>query len=273
MRTRTPLAVAAAWPIAALLAVISLGGLLVPAVYAREAPAWVAQAIGQDWFDLVVAAPCVAIAGVLARRSHRWRAILAGAYAYVAYELVIYAFAVHMNALFLLYCATLGGASFALIALVGDLRAQAPRLELDRGGARLAGAYLIAIGAVFALLWLGEDVPAMLRHEAPESLVATGLATNPVHVIDLSFVLPAHVIVGVLAWRGRDQVLARVVLAFGVLMAASIGGMMVVIRMQGGPGATPVIAAMFAVAAASALVLARATLGRWRPSATSPASP
>jgi hypothetical protein len=273
MRTRTPLAVAAAWPIAALLAVVSLGGLLAPATYAREAPAWVEQAIGQDWFDLVIAAPCLVIAGVLARRSLRWRAVLAGAYGYVVYELLIYAFAVHMNALFLLYCATLAGASFALIALIGDLRAQAPRLELDRFGGRLAGGFLIVLGALFALLWLGEDVPALIRHQTPATLVETGLFTNPVHVIDLSFVLPAHVIVGVLAWRGRDRVLAPVVLAFGVLMAASIGAMMVVIRARGGVGATPVIAAMFVVSAASALVLARATLGRWRPSATSPASP
>lgn len=250
------------WLIAGLLALVSLGGLLVPGVYARETPAWTAQAIGQDWFDLVVAAPWIALCGVMARRTPAWRAILAGAYAYVVYELAIYAFAVHMNGLFLLYCATLGSASFALIAACRDVPAQ-------RGG-RLIGGVLVAIGAAFGALWLAEDVPALVRGVEPASLAETGLLTNPVHVIDLSFVLPLHVIVGLSAWRGRalGRRFAPVVLAFGALMAASIGGMLVVMR-----GPLPVIAAMFVVAAMSALVLARVTLGGWRPSATSPASP
>src|SRR6266498_2604598 len=94
-------AYAAAWPVAALLALVSLGGLLLPGAYARETPAWIAQAIGQDWFDLIVAAPWLAWCGVAARSgSRRWRVLLAGAYAYTVYEMLIYAFAVHMNALF-----------------------------------------------------------------------------------------------------------------------------------------------------------------------------
>lgn len=252
---RTPAFVVAAWPIATLVAIVSLGGLVVPGVYARETAAWTAQAVGQDWFDLVVAAPAIAIYGVLARRSSRWRAVLAGAYGYAVYELLIYVFAVHLNALFLLYCATLGGASFALIALAGDLRARAP--ALDRGGAHLAGGFLVGVGVLFALLWLGEDVPALLRQQPPASLVEVGLATNPVHVIDLSFVLPLHVVVGVLAWRGRPAgaAYAPVLLAFGALMAASIGGMLIVMR---GPAA--VIAAMLAVALASAAILVRVSL-------------
>ena len=68
-----------------LLAAMSLGGLLTGA-YAREAPAWIEQAVGQDWFDLVIAAPLIAICGVGARTSARWRVLLAGAYAYTVYE-------------------------------------------------------------------------------------------------------------------------------------------------------------------------------------------
>ena len=86
---------------AVLLAAISLGGLLSSA-YARETPAWAAQAIGQDWFDVLIAAPWIAICGAAARRgSYRWGVLLAGGYGYVVYELLIYAFAVHFNVLFL----------------------------------------------------------------------------------------------------------------------------------------------------------------------------
>ncbi len=265
---RAGFSVAAAWPVALLLAAVSLGGLLTDA-YAREQPAWLDQAVGQDWFDLVIAAPWIAICAVGARTSRSWRVLLAGAYAYTVYEMLIYAFAVHFNALFLAYCATLGLAAFGLIALLGELRADPP--AIDRRGARLGGGFLVALGAVFALMWLAEDLPAVLHAAPPPSLVETGLFTNPVHAIDLSFVLPAHVVTGALLWRRRDAGLlyGPVVLAFGVMMAASIGGMMVAIALRGGEAAIPVIDAMVLVTVASAGVLAR--LLRARAAARRPA--
>lgn len=265
---RAGFSVAAAWPVALLLAAVSLGGLLTDA-YAREQPAWLDQAVGQDWFDLVIAAPWIAICAVGARTSRSWRVLLAGAYAYTVYEMLIYAFAVHFNALFLAYCATLGLAAFGLIALLGELRADPP--AIDRRGARLGGGFLVALGAVFALMWLAEDLPAVLHAAQPPSLVETGLFTNPVHAIDLSFVLPAHVVTGALLWRRRDAGLlyGPVVLAFGVMMAASIGGMMVAIALRGGEAAIPVIDAMVLVTVASAGVLAR--LLRARAAARRPA--
>jgi hypothetical protein len=242
------------WAIAVLLAGLSLAGLCCDAVYAREAPAWVAQAIGQDWFDLLIAAPWIAVCGIGARHSRRWRILLAGAYAYTVYELAIYAFAVHFNALFLIYCATLGLAGFALVWIIIELAPHAPRI--DRRSARIAGGFLVGVGLVFAALWLAEDIPAVLRNTAPRSLQEAGLFTNPVHVIDLAFVLPAHVIAGVIVWRTRAALFAQIVLAFGVLMAASIGGMLVTI------GGGPIAAAMFAIAFASAAILARTFTSR-----------
>ena len=243
--------------VALLLAGLSLAGLLSPA-YARETPAWAAQATGQDWFDLLVAAPWLALCGIGARRgSHGWSVLLAGAYAYVVYEMFIYAFAIHFNALFLVYCATLGIAGFALVAVTIDVSRCVPLV--DARGAHVAGGFLIAVGAAFGLMWLAEDVPAMLRNAPSRSLVETGLFTNPVHVIDLAFVLPLHILAGVWIWQRRDagKLLAPILLAFGVLMSASIGGMLIAMHVAGAAAALPVTAAMFVVAATAAGVLAR----------------
>jgi hypothetical protein len=112
---------------------------------------------------------------------------------------------------------------------------------------------------LFGALWLAEDVPAVLAGTPSPSLAETGLFTNPVHVIDLSLVLPAHIIAGTLLWQGRVKgaVYGPILLSFGVLMSASIAGMLIAIALAGGSAPGPVIGAMLAVALVTAAILWR----------------
>ncbi len=112
-----------AWPLAVLFALMSLADLVIPSVYARETTEWTLQGKGQDWFDLVVVVPLLVAAAARAQ-SYRASVVLAGAYAYVVYELFIYAFALHFGPLFLVYCATLDRAAFAFLAEVATLVAK-----------------------------------------------------------------------------------------------------------------------------------------------------
>jgi hypothetical protein len=242
--------------IAALIALASLVGLLDARTYARETPGWAAQGIGQDWFDLLVLAPALIAAWVWMRRDRRHGGlILAGALACAVYTFAIYTFSVHFNALFLVYCAVFGLSFFALVAIVGERTAA----DGDRSVARErgAGAFLIGVGVVFGLLWLAEIVPALASGVPPASLVAAGLATNPVHVLDLSIVLPSFVAAGVALVRARPigRVLAPILASFGVLMALSIAALMIALRVLGEPAQLGVAAAMIAMAIASAVVL------------------
>lgn len=258
---RTRFASTAGVVTALLLAALSLGGLLWPSAYAGETASWRAQAIAQDWFDLVVAAPALMVVSLWSRRgphgSLRARLVQAGLLLYTLYVAAIYAFAIHLNALFLLYCATLGLSIFALFALA-PLRGDATRRQFDaRRPNRVAGGFLIGVGAVFSLLWLSQLAPAAVGGRPPEGLVETGLFTNPIHVLDLSFILPLHVIAGVLLWRGRDlgYALGPVLLAFGAMMAASIGFLALWSSLDGAGGRS-VPAAMAVLAAAAVVLLA-----------------
>jgi hypothetical protein len=247
--------------LAALVALASLGGILLPDAYARETSDWRGQALGQDWFDLVIASPWLVLCavGTLRGRGH-WHLLLAGALLFTIYTFLIYAFAIHFNALFLVYCAALGLSFYLAILLLQSLTPAGERLRATvRTPVRSTGILLIAIGVLFALAWLGEIVPAIAGGRAPDSVAGAGLFTNPVHVIDLAIVLPAHVIAGVALLRRRPggELFAPVILAFGVPMAASIAGMMVVMRLLGAPAAMPVAAVMLGLAAISAGALAR----------------
>jgi hypothetical protein len=249
----------APFPIAALLACAALVGIVDPAIYARETPSWAAQGQGQDWIDALVCAPALLACGWFAwLGSRRARVLVAGLLLYTAYSAAIYAVAMHFTALFLVYCAVLGGSVFALVDLVAALRADAPYTWYgERAPLRTVAITLLAIAAVFGVLWLAQIVPALVRGEDPPGLAEVGLAANPVHVLDLALVLPAMVVAGIALLRGEalGRVLAPILLGFGVMMAIAIGGMVAMLRLRGlALDVTPAIA-MAVIAAVSLGVL------------------
>ncbi|HVW24496.1 MAG TPA: hypothetical protein VHC69_03970 [Polyangiaceae bacterium] len=248
----------AAFPLAVLVAAASLAGIYSPATYARETAAWAAQGIAQDWFDLLFTVPWLLITGALALRgSARAAILLAGGASYVLYEFVIYAFAVHFNAVFLVYCATLGLSFFSTIAAIGFASRLPPPVPWSNRRRGLVGGFLVLLGAMFAATWLAEILPALAKGTTPSSIIQAGLMTNPVHVMDLSIVLPIHFAVGiaVLYHRRRGVTLAPIVLAFDLVMTASIAAMMLLMRARGSETSAALTVAMGALSVASAALL------------------
>jgi hypothetical protein len=250
--------------VALLLAVISIGGVVIPSAYARESPNWATQAIAQDWFDLVFAAPALLLAALwTARGSRLGQLALGGLLLFAIYTLLIYAFAVHLNTLFLVYCAALGLGVYSLIALARALDPEEVAGWFDRRmPRRAAGGFLVGVGVVFGALWLSQLIPAALTGREPAELAETGLLTNPVHVIDLSFILPLHILAGVWLWRRRPlgYVLAPIVLVFAAFMAASIGFLMLVMEARGISSGATVVAGFMIALAVSTLGFGVATL-------------
>ncbi|HZJ53805.1 MAG TPA: hypothetical protein VFD38_06665 [Myxococcaceae bacterium] len=228
-------------PLAALVAWAALGGLLLPSTYARETSSWAAQGMGQDWVDLLLVAPTLAITGMRALRgSRRAHLVLGGALVYTLYSFLLYALEVHFNSLFLVYCAALGLSFYALLALLFRLlREDARRWYRGPVPARPTGIFLLVIAAGFGLLWLGQILPALLSGRDPSGLREIGLPTNPVHVLDLSLLLPALAFTGASLLRGLSIgfALAPVMLGFNVFMSLAIAGMVLVMQSRSvGPG-------------------------------------
>jgi hypothetical protein len=243
-----------------LILLISLTGVAHPGIYSRETANWAAQAVGQDWVDLLLAVPWLAITAVAASRgSRRGLLLLAGGLGYAVYELVIYAFALRFNALFLAYCAALGLSICSLVSILHKLLQEDVPGWLSTAPVRGSGIFLVAVGVCFVLLWLSEIVPALAHGTVPASVAEAGVPTNPVHVLDLSLVLPAHIAGGLLLLRKHPlgYVAGPVLLAFGVLMAASIAGMVIVMFVRGVVASTSVAGAMAVLSVVSAAFLAR----------------
>ncbi len=239
MESRKPFFIPAilSFPLAALAALTSIAGIALPSTYARETAAWAAQAIGGDWVNLFVFAPALVVTAVFTLKGSRISALLlGGVLLYAAYTFVLFAFAVHFNRLFLVYCAELGLTFYALAGLLSDLRDLDVRSWFsDRAPVRLSGGLLVAIAVLFYFVWLSEDIPAIFAGTVPKSVTDVGLATNPVHVIDLALVLPALLIAAIALFRGRSfgYYFAPIALSFIVLLSIAIGAMVIALFRRG----------------------------------------
>ena len=212
---------------AAILAILgSVTSLAVHGIYAGLTSAFLPQAIAQDVANLAIASPALLVTVALALRgSLRAYLVWLGVLAFTVYNYVIYTFSVPFGPLFLLWVAVLGMCLFSLIGGVVAVDHVAVQQSFTNRRAVVVVAWsLIVIAALFCLLWLSEDVPALLAGAVPRSVRDMALPTNPVHVLDLAFFLPAVVISAVQLLRRRPLgfTAAPAFLVFLILTGAPI---------------------------------------------------
>jgi hypothetical protein len=225
-------------------------------VYARETENWTLQARGQDAGNLLAVVVLLTAATLYRRGSRRAGQVWLGTLLYLVYAFTVYAMAVHLNGLFLVYVGVLGLSAWALLLRTGELRQGGGVTR--RGPPRTVAAWvLITTGVLFAGLWLGEIVPALVADEVPRSLAEAGLPVNPIHALDLSMVLPAFIITGTAALRGRRHGLFWLApwLVFSTLMGSSIVAAMVLLRAHGAVDTGPATVVVTAVTLASLVAL------------------
>jgi hypothetical protein len=124
-----------------------------------------------------------------------------GCLTFTVYNYAIYAFSIHFGPLFLVWVAILG---LSLYAVVGSLATVDISAVKDRFHGRefpLLSWVLIGLAILFMILWLSEIVPDLLAGVGSRSASDWEVPTNPVHVLDLAFFLPAILLSGVLLMR------------------------------------------------------------------------
>lgn len=179
--------------------------LLVPRIYAGLTPVFFPQAIAQDIASLVVVSPIWIILVLLALRgSLRAYLLWLGVLAFTVYNYVIYTFSIPFGPLFLLWVAVLGLSLYALIGGVASINHESVKSSFkSQRVITLVAWFLIVTAILFGFLWLSEDVPALLSGNTPQSVVDMAIPTNPVHILDLGFFLPAVIITGIMLLKQK----------------------------------------------------------------------
>ncbi len=192
--------------VAVLLAVAgNIIALSVPRIYASLTPVFFPQAIAQDIADLALVAPAWLILAIMGLRgSLRAYLLWLGVLTFTIYNYVIYTFSVPFGPLFLLWVAVWGLTLYAAIGgiAVADHKAIAASFKNQRAVTFVAW-FLMITAVLFGMLWLSEDIPALLSGNTPQSLIDMALPTNPVHILDLAFFLPAVIITGIMLLKQK----------------------------------------------------------------------
>jgi len=212
---------------AVLLAVAgSIIALSVKNLYADLTPVFLPQALAQDIANLALVSPAWLILAALALRgSLRAYLLWLGVLTFTVYNYMIYTFSVPFGPLFLLWVAVLGLSLYALIGGVATVDHEVVKSSFTSQRAITFVAWFLMITAVlFSLLWLSEDVPALFSGNTPQSVIDMALPTNPVHILDLAFFLPAVIITGILLLKRKPfaYTLAPAFIVFLVLTGIPI---------------------------------------------------
>ncbi len=225
------------FPTAILVVIGAACGIGYKGTYAHETENWQQQAIAQDVVDLFIVAPVLLISGILSYGGKRiFTYILGGTLLFLVYTYMIYCFAVHFNYLFLVYCFTLGLSVYSFIYFISSFTLPVSNQPVKNNPSlKFISFFLLVIAAIFYMLWCSEIIPAIARGQMPKSLVDTGLFTNPVHVLDISIVLPGFVIVAILLLKKRvtGLLLAPLLLVFCALMDISIATLLIMLQLKG----------------------------------------
>lgn len=224
--------------VAFLVLIASAAGIFLKSIYARETPSWALQGIGQDLVNLVAVVVLLAAAYFVNKGSFKAFLVWSGVLLYLLYAYAIYTFDIHFNSLFLVYAAILGLSFYALVGSVVHLHLDDLHPSFAANSkARLVSIFLLILGSVFALLWLREEVSALIAGSIPLSIVQANLPTNPVHVLDLAFFLPGVFLTALLLWKRKTlgYLLAGPLLVFCALMGTAILVIFLVMSSKGMP--------------------------------------
>jgi hypothetical protein len=221
---------------AVLVSIASISGILNSNIYSQETANWALQGRGQDMGNLIALPILLISTYFLKRKSLVAYFIWLGTMMYYIYAFIIYCFALHFNSLFLVYIAILGLSAYTLIG--GIITSESYILSKSipfNAKTKISAISIIIIGTLFMFLWLSSVIPAALSGSAPKDLIETGLWVNPVHVIDLSFVLPGMMITGILFLRKSKYgyLFTFPWLMFSALMGSSIIATMIMMMNQG----------------------------------------
>lgn len=237
----------------------SAGGLLIARLYRADTLWASSQMRGNDLVTLTVAVPLLfAALAFAARGSARARLAWLGSLAYLAYNYAFYLFGAAFNEFFLIYVGVFALSSGALVLGLAAVDASAVAgLFRPRTPVRWIGGYMMFVALFLGINWTSRVMGFLATGRIPQDILNSGLPTAIVYAIDLSLLVPALAVVGVLLWKRRPwgYVLGTVLMVKSATYPMALIAMGIFAARAGVPGAWDMMPFWMAFAAVSLIAL------------------
>jgi len=258
-KTHGKIILALSLPLLVFLIIASYFGIFITETYAELTVSFTAQGIGQDIVNLFIISPLLLISSILYYKGNRkCMFIWGGLLVYIFYAYVIYCFALPFNSLFLVYCAVLGFSFYSLTYfLLTNINEPIKEWYKNNVPIKTVSRFFIIIAFLFYFVWLKEIIPSLITGETTQSVIENGFLTNPIHVLDIAFFLPALLITAILLLKDNKYglLLAPILLAFTIFMALAIIGMVFVMVLSGIPTDMSLMVIFIAITILGTLIL------------------
>jgi len=221
---------------------------------------------GVDAVTLCLGVPLLVISVLLYRReSFRGALLLTGTLAYFLYNYASMALSAAYNSLFLVYIALFSTSLFAFVMVMMSFDlASLPRRFSPALPRREIAAYLVAVGSLLVVLWVGDVASALLAGSVPAALGSS--TTIVTYVLDLGVIAPGAFVAAALLLQEKPlgYLLAAMFLTMNLTLGTALLSQGVAILQAGVRMSLPQIAGMIGSFALLTAIGARLTFVLFR---------
>jgi len=198
-----------------LAALASGAGILYTKLY-RDNSFIKAAWLGNDIATLFIAVPLLILSVILLKRkSIRGHLLWSGSLGYMIYNYIFYLYGAAFNILFLVYVLIVVLSLYALILSLMSLDVEETASSFhEKTPVRFISSYMIFFASILFLLWTAMSVGFIITGKVPQAIIQTGHPTGVVFAADLTILVPAVFLGGILLWRRKPWgfILSAVVL-------------------------------------------------------------
>ncbi len=190
--------------IALLAAVASVGGIVVDDLY-RDNQLVASTFYGNDLVTLLVAVPVLIGSLILsARNSLRAQSIWFGMLVYMAYNFTFYLFGAAFNRLFLVYVVLFAASIYTILILLSVLDIDAMAEHFQAGNiTKWIGGYMLLVGVILGGIHTSLALDYVFTGQTPELLAMLDHPTSLISALDLSLIVPLHILGAIWLWQRR----------------------------------------------------------------------
>ena len=175
---------------------------------------------GQDLMTIVASFIILLLIGRLKEKDSKKQIVILGILGYLFYGYGIYVIERIYNAFYYLYLAIFGLSFWSIVYSVVKIRPETlQKVQVPRLMRNVSAGFSLLVAVVFNILWIIQLLPLVQAGEKIEFLYS-------VYILDLCFIMPAFVIIGIMAVKkaglGLLLIPAMFILGFTLIFSLAV---------------------------------------------------